>query len=511
MMVWIKRRQFWKEEELDPMFRTMISSMSEPPVRVNAADDTLQGGRVSLSRKNAGIEMSCSKTHGCLFVSKDKKALQDHEKSCRSKTTEIVCRIQGCKFTTTFKSAMTNHAKKCKGNGAASQPALVAAPEVVVTQVEIFVCAHRGCSMTYPTKKQSVAHQRTHTKPTPNPKPTNGARKSHLEFEKEGRSNEDTQSDDGKQQKVTNKSKQRESKGTLNAGKPVPATDAASVTQVFKCFFSGCDKSHATIELARRHQQKHREPSTTSVQVRCLEYRCLQCPESHATAEQARLHQQKHQVQPPIENEMITCPLCQVFRAPATLVVAHMPACQQALTCSECHMSFGTQILLIGHLQNHRAQQRSPLENEMLACPECQVYRGTAAQVFAHITACRQALTCPECNKKCDSQSLLLVHVIRCARGDAVTGRKRPREDDEDWKPTRIHNEKAAVRDHWQRSHVAKWLRLVELDEYGPKFEQEKVDGRILLELTDENLKSELFGMKATHAAKFLALRNAFV
>ena len=131
--------------------------------------------------------------------------------------------------------------------------------------------------------------------------------------------------------------------------------------------------------------------------------------------------------------------------------------------------------------------------------------------MVAHIQACREALTCPECHTKLGSQALLIVHVFKCLRDDAVAGRKRPREDDENWKPTRNRNNKDEVKLHWQKDHVQDWLVLVELEEYRAIFLKEKVDGRILLELTEEAIKDTgVYGMKVTHAAKFLGLRAAF-
>jgi hypothetical protein len=101
----------------------------------------------------------------------------------------------------------------------------------------------------------------------------------------------------------------------------------------------------------------------------------------------------------------------------------------------------------------------------------------------------------------------LIFHVLQCTRG------KRPREDDlfeESWKPTRNRNTKSIVKSHWQRIHVQEWLKLVELEEYDSKFASEQVDGRILLQLTEETIKGPLYCMKDTHAAKFLDLRAGF-
>lgn len=57
---------------------------------------------------------------------------------------------------------------------------------------------------------------------------------------------------------------------------------------------------------------------------------------------------------------------------------------------------------------------------------------------------------------------------------------------------------------------MKQWLKLVELEEYEPKFLEEQVDGRILLQLTEERIRGTAFGMKDTHAAKFLELRASF-
>ena len=165
-----------------------------------------------------------------------------------------------------------------------------------------------------------------------------------------------------------------------------------------------------------------------------------------------------------------------------------------------------------------------------MACPECQVFRGTGAQVVVHMQACRarlhqyehqapylrsplenEMITCPECHKKLGSQALLIVHVLQCLRGDAVAARKRPREDNESWKPTRNRNNKNEVKWHWQKNHVQDWLRLVELEEYGKYFEKAGVDGRILMQLKEEDfVKMGVFATAPTHAAKFLELRDAF-
>jgi hypothetical protein len=57
---------------------------------------------------------------------------------------------------------------------------------------------------------------------------------------------------------------------------------------------------------------------------------------------------------------------------------------------------------------------------------------------------------------------------------------------------------------------VLEWLKLNELEEYNFFFEKEKVDGRVLLGLTEEAILSPLFGMKRAHAKKFLELIIGF-
>ena len=103
-----------------------------------------------------------------------------------------------------------------------------------------------------------------------------------------------------------------------------------------------------------------------------------------------------------------------------------------------------------------------------------------------------------------------MVHILRCTSGNTVS-RKRPRDDDEESsKPTRNRNKKTDVKLNWSRSHVKEWLDLVQLRENATIFEEEKVDGRILLQLTQEALKESPYAMKHTHVAKFLELRRAF-
>ena len=100
ILVWVKKQQFWQQEELeDGLFHTMQASMFTEPVTI-AEEVTLTGKRNS-TRKPVGIELHCTKTHGCAFVSKHKKVLSNHEKSCRPKPTDLLCKTQGCTFATT--------------------------------------------------------------------------------------------------------------------------------------------------------------------------------------------------------------------------------------------------------------------------------------------------------------------------------------------------------------------------------------------------------------------------
>jgi hypothetical protein len=66
------------------------------------------------------------------------------------------------------------------------------------------------------------------------------------------------------------------------------------------------------------------------------------------------------------------------------------------------------------------------------------------------------------------------------------------------------------VSKHWKREDVTDWLKLVQLEEYTEVFETEKVDGLIVLSLTEDNIKSSPYNMKPTHAHKFMELRKGF-
>ena len=108
----------------------------------------------------------------------------------------------------------------------------------------------------------------------------------------------------------------------------------------------------------------------------------------------------------------------------------------------------------------------------------------------------------------------LIAHIFCCSQNNVVGDNKRKRdyalEAEERWKPDRNRNNRNDVKLHWRGNHVFDWLVLVELEEYGESFKKEKVDGRVLLELTEKDIKGSPYSMKETHAKKFLELREAF-
>lgn len=503
LMLWIKKQQHWKEEEFeDGLFLTMKASMSEEVVIVNDGQDTPSGLRSS-QRARTGIELHCTKTHGCDFVAKNARTMAAHEKSCQPKaTTQLSCSARGCKFVTNHKHALTNHIKKC-GTPAESD---VGAPP------PRFACPHQGCNETHATKKESAAHQRTHKKrsPTATPKAKKRAKVARKN-ESESESSED--SDDGEREEVTHKKKQGAAKKKSRKGKPAPATGSglATVTKRFMCPY--CGESHDTPEQAQSHQRKHVEP-TSSLREGAPSWTGVQVPESHGFVERGRIHFQKHQN-------------FQFSEFPESRDFAHLlhPQHQNVqprqggscgmYKCSHCDKSHESADRARRHQEKH--QPRQPPGEVQTICPECKVYSGTPALVLSHVGACRASLTCTVCHIKCDTHPLLVAHMLRClhdqqaaAAAAAVDARKRPREDEESWQPTRSRNKREDVRKHWQRIHVKQWLKLVELEEYEPKFLEEQVDGRILLQLTEERIRGTAFGMKDTHAAKFLELRASF-
>ena len=543
ILVWVKKQQFWQQEELqDGLFLTMKEVMSTEPVFITE-EVTLKGPRNKSTRKHAGIDLHCTKTHGCAFVSKDKKVMKNHEKSCRPKPTKTFCKTKDCLFSTTHKSAMTNHVKTCAVKVVAAQPEIQSTEVVTTTVVQVFACPHRGCSMKHNSKAKSLAHQRTHTKTgtetgTAAAAPAAAAAAATATAAAAAAANSKLKkpnqrykpkiadlvelsedSDDGEQEKVSQKRNRGGAKKSATVENPAP------VTKAYRCF--ECPKSHDSAERARLHRLKH-ENSQPRQSESSGTYRCLECPKSHDSAERARLHRLTHENRQPPPTAEALCPECKVYIATPALVKAHMEECRAKLArseqrqseslvtyrCLECPKSHNSADLARLHrLKHENLQSRPTVEVETLLCPECRVFSATPARVVAHMVECRKSLTCPECNKKCDSQALLIVHAIKCTRGELGAVRKRPREEDdlEDiCKPTRNRNNKSVVKMHWKRAHVQAWLKLVELEEYDSKFAQEQVDGRILLQLTEEAIKSAAYGMKDTHAAKFLDLRNAF-
>ena len=470
IMLHVKIEKFCEDELLDDgMLQTMTKSMTNIPVKLNDFQET-PGQRVSDRRKAMTIDFACRKTNGCEFVSKNKTTLTNHEKKCCPKPRNLVCKMQGCKFVTLHKAALTNHVKACRGTEVVSTQEEVASPKAHTPQVvKVYACPHGSCKMTHPTKKENAEHQLTHKSTTKSPPKSTPPRGKHASnkppvstvddlepnAEQSGQEQE-SESDDAKKTTGTNKRNRGSSSKPQN--KETEISKPTLVTKEFKCPFVDCDKSHATPELAQYHQRKHLE--TASLQGPHSEiYRCTECHQSHVSPETARLHQQEHQ-------------------------------------------SF-----------HHRQRPTGEVETLTL-CPECKLYSGTDKQVLAHIAPCRAALTCPQCSVKCDSQPHLIAHIYRCSQ--LADGRKRQREDTETfenekrWKPDRNSNDRNDVKRYWRGIHVQKWLKLNELEEYQACFEKEKVDGRVLLALTEETILSPVFAMKPAHAKKFMELIIAF-
>jgi hypothetical protein len=468
--VHIKKQEFWASEPLeDGMLKTMKENMTNVSVQMNDHQETPGGLRFSDRKKPETIDFHCEKTHGCVFVSKNKQTVKKHEKKCRPKPVELVCRVKGCKFTTFHKAGLTNHVKTCTGD------ALVASPEAVEEKVaapqKVFACTYRGCNKTHTTKKGNAAHQRTHkpiatSPPKPNPPSTSrtstkppvptgsvpDAEQSDQETEpgdakKKPRANkrkrvsstkpsknknpksaldeviavddsepdaeqsdQGTESDDAKKNPRANKTNRGSSTKPQKNKKPNSTLDSSQLplvmTKLYKCPFQNCDKSHATPELAQFHQRKHLEGSASLQGAHSEIYRCPECPQSHFSAEAARLHQQEHR----------------------------------------------------------SLHQRPPpaVEVEPLTlCYECKLFSGTDKQVLAHIGPCRAALSCPQCGVKCDATPHLIAHIFRCSKNNAVGDHKLDKrkrdyalEDEVRWKPDRNRNNRDDVKLHWRGSHV---------------------------------------------------------
>ena len=500
IQLWLKKIAYWQDELLeDGMFKTMMDSMNEEPILVNDPQETLTGKRSS-TRKATTVDLHCLKTNGCIFVTKHRPALVSHMRSCRPRAvappTEFICETKGCTYVTKSKPAMKKHTKSCS----AVQVVVAAVPALPETKV--FACPQPKCRVTHTSRKDSLAHQRTHM---PN---SAAAENQNKRSESESSSvhlPEEIDTDAKKKKKKASKSTESEADTpTSEAQSRVPPFAA---TKGLKCPYEGCDMSHATSKLAQAaHQQNHLQLTQQHQLTPSAKYMCPECDKSHATADRSRKHQRKHQRKQQAcrtDGAEATCPQCNQYRGTAVQVLAHITACRAALA--------------------HQPRQPDGADS---TCPECKLYRGTAVQVLAHIPACRAALTCPECSFQSASQPQLISHIVRCASGaaaaaaaaasaaaaDTMSGRKRQRveEDEESWKPNRIRNNKSNVRQHWKRSHVKDWLKLVELQEYEDKFQAGLVDGRILLNLTEEAIKGEQYGMTDPHAAKFLELRAGF-
>jgi hypothetical protein len=490
LQLWLKKKAYWEDELLeDGMFKTMMDSMNKEPILVDDPQETLTGKRSS-TRKATTIELRCSKTHGCKFVSKNRSALTSHERKCCPQAvappTNFICETKGCTYATKSKSALTKHTKTC------SAVQVVVPPVPALPETQVFACPQARCRMTHTSRKDSLAHQRTHQPNSPAAENRN----------KRSESESSSQHLLGEMHTRTAEKKKKKAKASTT-DTPVAAQSREppfAPTKGFKCPYKGCDKSHATSELAQVHQQKHLQLTQKHQVAPSAKYLCPECDKSHATAERSHNHQRKHRThqQSRTDGAEATCPQCNLYRGTAAQVLAHITTCRAALT--------------------HQPRQTDGADS---TCPECNLYRGTAGQVLAHITACRAALTCPDCFFKSASQPQLFAHIVRCANGaaaaaaaaaDTMNGRKRQRvdEDEENWKPNRIRNKKTNVKLHWMRSHVKDWLKLVELQEYESKFHDGQVDGRILLNLTEEDIKSEKYGMTDTHAGKFLELRAGF-
>ena len=522
IMLHVKIEKFCEDELLDDgMLQTMTKSMTNIPVKLNDFQET-PGQRVSDRRKAMTIDFACRKTNGCEFVSKNKTTLTNHEKKCCPKPRNLVCKMQGCKFVTLHKAALTNHVKACRGTEVVSTQEEVASPKAHTPQVvKVYACPHGSCKMTHPTKKENAEHQLTHKSTTKSPPKSTPPRGKHASnkppvstvddlepnAEQSGQEQE-SESDDAKKTTGTNKRNRGSSSKPQN--KETEISKPTLVTKEFKCPFVDCDKSHATPDLAQYHQRKHRE--TASLQGPHSEiYRCTECHQSHFSRETARLHQQEHK-------SHATPDLAQYHqrkhRETASLQGPH----SEIYRCTECHQSHFSPETARLHQQEHQSfhhRQRPTGEVETLTlCPECKLYSGTDKQVLAHIAPCRAALTCPQCSVKCDSQPHLIAHIYRCSQ--LADGRKRQREDTETfenekrWKPDRNSNDRNDVKRYWRGIHVQKWLKLNELEEYQACFEKEKVDGRVLLALTEETILSPVFAMKPAHAKKFMELIIAF-
>ena len=211
--VHIKKQEFWASEPLqDGILKTMKENMTNMPVQVDDHQETPGGKRISDRKKPETIDFHCEKTYGCVFVSKNKQTMKKHEKKCRPKPVELVCKVKGCKFTTFHKAGLTNHQKTCTGDAVVDSSESV--EEKVGAPQKVFACTHPGCNKTQNTKRANAAHQRTHkpiatSPPKPNPSRSKGASTkppTGLEPDAE-QSDQETESGDAQKKPRANKRK----------------------------------------------------------------------------------------------------------------------------------------------------------------------------------------------------------------------------------------------------------------------------------------------------------------
>ena len=302
ILVWMKKQAYWKDEELDNgMFKTMADSMTMKPVMVEEPQETPRGPQ---TRQKVPIDLHCT-TNGCEFICKLPKALKFHEKSCRpiivAPPAELfTCRKNGCEYVAKTKASLTLHMKSCSP---------VAPPVTTLQKTKVFACPHQGCRMQHATRKESSTHQRTHKAPE-DQKETN---------------------DKNKIGRTASRKDGAESVADMRPDKPQLEARTSAAANVFKCPFPGCGKSHATADLAQRHQRSHSEaPPFASTNV-------FQCPfpgcgKSHATADRAQRHQRSHSEAPPsASTNVFQCPFPGCVKSHATSARA---LCHQQKHCA---------------------------------------------------------------------------------------------------------------------------------------------------------------------------------
>lgn len=497
LMIWMKKAEFWKDEDIeDGVLLTMIQSMECAPVIIENLAETPGNPSRQLRKKRNLTSDNIHRKEATPIID-----LTSGRKSAPSAVTAqtpgtLACATQGCVFTTKHKSSLTNHMKACRDLS------------------PVFACPVRGCTEKHSTKADSQAHQREHApqrKRTPKPKTVPKAKLPKIVNPlKKARGNPQkrtvttrpkptpTSSNDtalyvcpqpgcGESHSSSGAALLHQAQHVVPPPSTIPPHSSSQSTAtgltVFKCPAPGCGKEHVTVLTAQRHSRKHQAPSPSPPIFKCSNPSCVKV---HETAASAQRHSKKHQTE-----DLSLSP--------------KKPLKQFKCSFPDCLKSHVTADLAQRHQQKHQKRQRRG-EKE-LTCPECKVFTGNLASMLTHVAGCRAELTCPVCAMKSASAQQLLVHVVVCAGN-----RKRSRADDggESWAPTRNCNNKTHVRLHWTTSEVRQWLRLVQLDEYSSCFESEKVDGRILLTLTETEVKGSMYNMKNNHATKFFQLREAF-